>query len=590
MPPAATLEEVTGVGTAGLVVTIGQATRAGTGKANQDFHGAVVPGEPALGLKGVAVAIADGIGSSRVSDVASSVAVRSVLEDYYCTPEGWTVKSSASRVIAAANAWLHAETRRTIGRRAMGGLERDRGYVCTLSALILRGRTGHVFHVGDGRVARRSGRTLEALTEDHRVSESSEQTYLARALGAAPHVEIDYRTVALERGDVFVLTTDGVHDHVGAGAMAAAIGADLGESARQIVALAQAAGSTDDLTVQLVRVEAVPPPGVAGMLEQAGTLAPAPLLEPGTVLDGFRVVRTLHDSARSHLYLAVGPGGGQAVLKVPSIALRHEPAYLRRFMIEDWVARQVSSAHVLKPWSPEGPLSGARTALYLAFAFVDGQTLAQWMRDHPDPAVETVRGIVEQVAAGLSAFHRREMIHADLRPENVMISADGVAVIVDFGATHVAGVAELLADAEAGPLGTAQYSAPEVLLGQPPSVASDQFSLGVIAYQMLTGRLPYGAAPAQVRSARQLRGLRYRSARERRPALPDWVDGALRRAVHPSPAQRYQAVSEFVFDLRHPNADLAARRTPLAERDPVLFWKAVALLLAVALAAALVLR
>src|SRR5581483_9544553 len=74
--------------------------------------------------------------------------------------------------------------------------------------------------------------------------------------------------------------------------------------------------------------------------------------------------------------------------------------------------------------------------------FVDGQTLAQWMIDNPKPALETVRGIVEQVARGLQAFHRLEMVHQDLRPENIMIDRNGTAKIIDFGATRIAGIAD----------------------------------------------------------------------------------------------------------------------------------------------------
>lgn len=200
-----------------------------------------------------------------------------------------------------------------------------------------------------------------------------------------------------------------------------------------------------------------------------------------------------------------------------------------------------------------------------------------------------MREIVEQIARGLDAFHRREMTHGDLRPENVIIDAAGRARLLDFGSSVVPGVAELEADAPpTGPLGTAQYSAPELLLGAAPTPAADICSLGLIAYHMLTGRLPYGATPARARDAAGLRKLRYRPATEGRPTLPGWVDGALRKAVHPSPPRRYDAAADFVQDLRAPNPSLAPRAVPLAERDPVIFWKTVALALAVLVAVLLV--
>lgn len=564
-----------------LTVSIGQCSQPGRKTSNDDFHGAVLPDEPALTLKGVALALADGISSSRVSAVASSVAVSSFLDDYYCTPDTWSVKQAASRVAAAINAWLHAET-----RHGEGAEDRDRGYVCTFDALILKGRSAHLFHAGDGRIARVHGGTLERLTDDHRVRVSSGQSHLARALGAGPHVELDYRQLSIAPGDVFVLTTDGVHDHLTPDAIVAAIGPDLEASAIAIAAQAYAAGSSDNLTVQLVRIDALPSADLDHLLDQAADLPPAPLLEPGQTLDVYRVIRSLHDSARSHLYLATAPGGEAVVLKIPSIDLAGDPAYLRRFMMEEWIARRVDSPYIVKHVPPDTP----RSRLYLVLEYIEGQTLAQWMRDHAAPSLESVRDIVDQVARGLDALHRREMTHGDLRPENVIIGRTGRVRLLDFGSSTVPGLDELGPAPDPGPLGTAQYSAPELLLGAPPTPAADICSLGLIAYHMLTGRLPYGAAPARARTPAALRRLRYRPATDGRPALPAWVDGALRKAVHPAPSRRYEAAADFIQDLRAPNPALVARSVPLAERDPVLFWKAIALTLAIAVAVLLVAR
>ena len=131
------------------------------------------------------------------------------------------------------------------------------------------------------------------------------------------------------------------------------------------------------------------------------------------------------------------------------------------------------------------------------------------MIDNPKPDLETVRGIVEQIAKGLRAFHRKEMLHQDLRPDNVMIDKTGTAKIIDFGATKIAGVAEAAPDIDDDILGTVQYTAPEYFRGESGSPRSDLFSLGVITYQMLTGQLPYGAQIAKARTKSQLGKLRY---------------------------------------------------------------------------------
>src|SRR5436190_348428 len=171
--------------TSTLRVSVGQHSDKGRKAVNQDFYGVSVPKEPQLTSKGIAVALADGIGSSEVSQIASEFAVLGFIDDYYCTSEAWSVKKSVERVLTATNSWLHSRTRQSPYR-----YEKDRGYVCTLSALVIKSTTAHVFHVGDTRIYRLHPGGLEQLTEDHRLRVSEEQSYLSRAMGFQPKVEI----------------------------------------------------------------------------------------------------------------------------------------------------------------------------------------------------------------------------------------------------------------------------------------------------------------------------------------------------------------------------------------------------------------
>ena len=563
-----------------LRVSIGQYSDRGHKEANQDFHGALVPQEPDLSLKGIAIAIADGVSSSDVSDVAAESAIKSFLSDYYCTSPAWSAKTAAQRVIAAANSWLHAQN-----QRSFRAYEKDRGYVTTFSALVLKGRQAHLFHVGDSRIYRVSGSSLEQLTNDHRVVMSSSESYLGRALGVNRQVEIDYRVENIAVGDVFVLATDGVYEFVDAAFVARAIAeaVDLDAAARSIVGQAFAQGSDDNLTIQIVRIEDMPRGARSEPAPATTDLPPPPLLEPRALFDGYRIVRQLHASARSHIYLAEDIDSGAIVaLKTPSVDQRGDAGYTRRFMLEEWVARRLSSAHVLRP----SPVERKRNFLYVAFEYVEGQTLAQWMIDNPRPRLETMRDIIEQIARGLLAFHRKEMIHQDLRPANVMIDRSGTAKIIDFGSTRVAGVAEAAGpDADAQILGTAQYAAPEYFLGEAGSARSDIYSLAAIAYHMLTGRLPYGARPAQARTRAQMKRLAYTPVVDDHSDIPVWVDGALRKALDPDPDKRFSDPMEFAFALRNPIVGAAPSR--LIERDPVRFWKVIAAMLAAAVLALL---
>jgi serine/threonine protein phosphatase PrpC/aminoglycoside phosphotransferase len=560
-----------------LRISVGQHSDKGRKEVNQDFYGVSVPKEPLLSSKGVAIALADGIGSSEVSQVASEFAVMGFLDDYYCTSEAWSVRKSGERVLAATNSWLHSRTRQSPFR-----YDKDKGYVCTLSALVIKSTTAHVFHVGDTRIYRLQAGALEQLTDDHRVWVSEEQSYLSRAVGFNPQIEIDYRALQVDRGDVFLLASDGVYEHVDAAFIVDAVHrgrADLDGAARAIVEEAYRRGSKDNLTVQLVVVDELPSRDGSDIHQQLSQLALPPILDARMTLDGYRIVRELHGSSRSHIYLAVDIETDALVaIKTPSIDLQDDVAYLERFLMEEWVARRINSPHVLKPCQQ----TRKREYLYVATEYIDGQTLAQWMIDNPKPDVETVRRIVEQIAKGLQAFHRLEMVHQDLRPNNIMIDNTGTVKIIDFGATRVAGIVEMAPPIERSDiLGTAQYTAPEYFLGEPGSERSDLFSLAVITYQMLSGRLPYGAEVAKARSHAAQRNLRYSSVLEDDREIPAWIDGVLRKAVHPDPLARYESLSEYVYDLRHPNRAFLTRTRPaLVERHPVRFWQGVSALLA----------
>src|SRR5689334_5749605 len=229
-----------------LKISVGQFSDKGRKETNQDFHGVLIPDEPLLSLKGISVVLADGISTSKVSRIAAESAVKGFLTDYYCTSESWSVRSSAQRVLEATNSWLHSQT------KSQYAYDKDRGYVCTLSAMVIRSTTAHLFHIGDSRIYRLSGNTLEQLTNDHRVVISSQQSYLGRALGVNPQIEIDYQMLRIEPGDVFVLATDGIYEHLSARQMAKAINegcANLDQAAKTIVDQAFDAGSGDNLTV-----------------------------------------------------------------------------------------------------------------------------------------------------------------------------------------------------------------------------------------------------------------------------------------------------------------------------------------------------
>lgn len=549
-----------------LNIQAGQFSTPGVKPSNDDSCGIRIPDEPLLSMKGIAAVIADGVTGSEGGREAAEVCVLGFLSDYYSTPDSWSVKKSGGAVLSALNQWLCGQ-----GRRVH---DSARGMVTTLSAVVIKSATAYLFHVGDTRVYRMRRGELECLTVDHRMLVSNDRRYLARAMGIDFHVAIDCRTAPVEPGDVFLLTTDGVHDVLSADDLKGHL---LGmgnaeQTVREITEHALRRGSRDNLTCQVIRIERLPTQDRDDLYERLTELAFPPPLESGTVLDGYRILRELHASNRTQIYLALDTAENKkVVVKTPSVNFEDDPEFIDRFLHEEWAGKRLDSPNIIRILDPPSP----RRYLYSVFEYIEGQSLRQWMLDNPKPSISRVRGILEQIATGLRAFHRLEMVHRDLKPENILMDEHGTAKIIDFGSSRIAGVEEMSVPWDrAHLLGTRGYTAPEFLEGEKGSERSDLFSLGVIAYEMLTGKLPYGD---QHLEGKLKRGI-YVPARNFNPDIPVWVDGTLEKAVATDPRERYEVISEFLFDFSNPNPIFFQKKSlPLLERGSLRYWRGFAL-------------
>ncbi|HAD09911.1 MAG TPA: protein kinase [Porticoccaceae bacterium] len=549
------------------LITVGQYSDRGVKEENQDSFGVLVPEDTAIQYKGIVAVIADGVSGCAQGKVASETSAKSLLSDYYCTPDSWTVKSSVEKVLLATNRWLYGQGQQVTHNS-------HRGLATTLSALVIKSSTAHLFHIGDTRIYRLNDREFELLTQDHRVWVSGEKNYLTRALGIDLRLDIDYRKLPVQIGDIFLQTTDGVYEFVSDEVMRQLIDShrdNLDRAAREITRLALENGSDDNVSCQILRIDDLPGLGDEAFYQKLTELPFPPPLSAGMILDGYRVLREIHASKRTQVYLAEDTDtGSQVVLKTPSVNFEDDPTYLDLFMHEEWVGNRLSSNHVLKVIEQQRP----RRFLYYVSEYIEGITLRSWMHDHPESDLNETREIIQQLSRGLLAFHKLEMIHQDLKPENVMIDNQGTVKIIDFGSTKIAGVEEISSPLERLTLlGTKNYTAPEYLLGHPCSPRSDIFSLGVISYEMLTGKLPFG----EKYDESSIHTLGYTPARRWVPDLPIWVDGALEKALRKNPERRYGELSEFVHDLSNPNPEfLREKHEPLLVRNPLAFWRGLA--------------
>lgn len=553
-----------------LSIIAGQSSEKGAKERNEDSCAIRVPTGSLLKTKGIVIAIADGVSSSMAGREASETCVKSLMTDYYSTPDSWTVKTSCQKVLGAINRWLYGQSQNIHHHEGHGMLT-------TLSALVLKSSTGHIFHVGDSRVYRLRGVDFERLTRDHHRWGDHEKAFLSRAMGADVNVEIDYRSIDLEPNDIFLLTTDGVHEFVRTPILKEIIQKNYDnpeKAAREIITAALKSGSDDNVSCQVCRIEHLPHLDEESFYKQLTELPFPPPLEEGMLLDGYKIIREIHASQRTQVYLALDvETNGKVIVKTPSVNYDDDPGYIDGFLNEEWAGRRINSPHVLKIVDPKRQ----RKFLYYVTEYIEGVTLRVWMNEHRDAKIGDVRDIIKQIAAGIRAFQRQEMVHQDLKPENILIDTNGTVKIVDFGSTKIAGIAEINKPyAHNMLLGTVDYAAPEYFKGYVGTHLSDIYSLGVIAYEMLSGKLPYG----KPLSERTLNRAKYIPLQHINSAVPAWIDAAIEKAVKLNPQRRYAALSEFMEDLDKPNNALVRTDyVPLIERNPVKFWQVIALLL-----------
>lgn len=552
-------------------ITIGAFSDKGAKPENEDSYGVMFPEKDQELTKGIAIAIADGMSGCQAAKAASETCVKCLLLDYFATPDSWSAKKSASKILLATNSWMFSQGQTVY--------ESDLGMVSTLSAMVLKSGSAYIFHIGDSRISLLREGNIQHLTLHHRYGKSN---YLTRAMGTGKNLQIDYHVIDLKRGDVFILTTDGVHEFVKTCEIKNLIiqnNDDMDAAARLICDRALAGGSDDNLTCQIIRIDDISDFREKQHFTARNRLPFPPPLETGMVLEGYKVIRELHANARSQVYLAKDTKNGDLVaLKTPSANFDDDEHYIEQFHREEWIGIQINSPHILKII----PQRGHREFLYYVTEYVGGQTLREWINDHPEPDMVKVRDILRQLIQGLRSMHRLEMVHQDLKPENIMIDEAGTVKIIDFGSVKVASVTEGKKGNRAQmPAGSVDYTAPEYLLYGDGDNKSDLYSLGTVIYEILTHKLPYGKGFTTIRRARQLD---YIPAVQVNSDIPPWIDMVLKKAVKKDPRERYQSFSQFERDFTVPPSYVGKEIfLPFLEKNPVLFWRGLSFFLAMLL-------
>ena len=552
--------------------TVGTHTDAGAKKSlNEDAIGYRVPEDALLATKGAVAVVADGVSSAEAGREAARRSVEAVLDNYFTTPELWSVKHAIQKTLTGLNTELY-----DLGREMP---DEARGYICTLSLLVIKSHLAYLFHVGDSRIYRLSARdgSFTQITRDHVAAISNEKQYLIRAMGMDTTLNIDATTLELDQGDIFYLDTDGIHDFLDDGQVKEIIERgreDLQKACEELVETALQAGSDDNLSCCILRVDQLGVEQKADFSERLTKLPFPPELRPGLKIDGYEVLQELWASERSQLYVVRDMDSGEElVMKTPSANYDDDPAYIERFIAEEWIGSRIQHPGVV---SIVPSKKGAQHFLYYLMEKVPGITLQKWIEKNPEARPSVIAKMILEVADGLFAMHAEQVVHQDLKPGNIMVLPDGKIKIVDFGAVYAPGLQEIFNPFEREiALGTLDYADPSYRFGINTYIKGDIYSLAVIAYEMFTGgQLPYGKRMERCKTLQDFYQLEYVPSYRHREIIPVWFDRALEKGCKNNPDERYDTLDDFIRDLQHPNPEfLKDGASGKKEGNTVFFWK-----------------
>ena len=541
-----------------LRLEFGHASAAGPRPRNEDYCGYVEPADPQLAAtKGMLAAVADGVSGGAHGREAAETAIRNLLADYYATPDTWETAHALGTVLAAINRWL---TGQVASRSEPGGM------ATTLTCLVARGGRYHYAHVGDTRLYRLRGESLDLLTHDHVWETPGMSHVLKRALGLDTHVLPDFGEGDLAAGDVFLIVCDGVWEPLGQIELHRLLKLhdDPARAAQAIIDTALAQGGQDNATGLVARVleSGADDASLAGAVE-----LPLPgRLAPGARLDDFVIEAELHSGRDSLLYRARHVITGQRwAIKTLQPVLAGDAQVAARLLAEEWFLKRLHSHYFAEVL----PLPG-RNFLYFAQRHFEGASLAARLDagQHFSPT-ETVT-LAIRALKGLSALHRLDIVHRDLKPDNLHLDNEGKLRILDLG---VARCPQLdVRDADAQP-GTPSYMAPELFAGREAHAASDLYALGVTLYHLLTRKYPYG----EIEPFQRPRFGEPAPPGRYRPDIPPWLDNVILKAVAREPGERFETAEEMRLALERGEANpLVRRRAPLIDRSPAGAWPLVA--------------
>jgi serine/threonine-protein kinase len=285
-------------------------------------------------------------------------------------------------------------------------------------------------------------------------------------------------------------------------------------------------------------------------------------LHPGDLLDHYRIEKLVARSGMASIFRATDTENGRSVaIKVPHPEMEADPLLFDRFKREQEIGEKLDHPGVMKVFK-----DAHRSRIYMAMEWVDGELLRNLMSAQRKFPHERAARLAARICEALDYIHSHGVVHRDMKPENIMVDPDDRIKLIDFGIAANEGSRRLTFAKLSNVMGTPDYISPEQVKGKRGDGRSDIYAVGVMLYEMLTGKVPFtGDNPLLIMNDRLINSPV--PPREVDPSISPELQEIIYRALEREPRNRYPTAREFARDLEH------QEQVGVAERPELQEWK-----------------